>query len=94
MSKVIHFEIILEMIKPLKVLSYILVPMVCISLVVTYFGYGHYLKELNDGNNSHDAFRWAFLGGLLFSPFGLVFGLILDLLIWLIANELKTKKVS
>jgi hypothetical protein len=80
--------------KILITILYVSIPFVCAVAVGTYFGYFHYFEELKNGNDNVDAFRWAFISGLLFSPIGLAIGLIIDLFVWLLTNSPKTESVS
>lgn len=80
--------------KALKILLYILVPSVFVAAVGTYFGYLQFVEGIKRGMDESDNYQWAILAGFLCSPLGLIPGLILDLFIWLITNEPKTKTVS
>jgi hypothetical protein len=82
------------MMKVLKPIFYIFVPLLCAAAIGTYFGYSHYFEELKHGSDDVEAIRWAFFGGLLLSPIGLAVGLVIDLFVWLVTNSPKTQKVS
>ena len=68
----------------IKLLLYIFIPLSCALIVGIYFGYFQYVKEIRDGNDDVDAFRWAFTAGLFCSIIGFGMGLIIDLFCWLI----------
>ena len=71
----------------LKIILFTAIPLFSASLVGLYFGYFKYFEELKHGSDNHDAIRWAFILGLFLCPIGFVFGLIIDLLIWLIITS-------
>lgn len=77
--------------KTLKILLYVFIPLLFATLVGIYFGYYKYFEELRHGSDDVDAFRWAFIGGLFFSVFGLAIGLVFDGFIWLITNSPKVE---
>jgi membrane protease YdiL (CAAX protease family) len=75
--------------KTLKFILYLIVPLLFAAIVGIYFGYYQYFEELRHGSDDVDAFRWALVGGLLFSVFGLAIGLVFDWFIWLLTNSPK-----
>lgn len=80
--------------KILKPFLYVLMPLLGGAAIGMYFGQQQYVEELKSGSDNVDAFRWAFAGGLLFSPIGFAIGLIFDSFMWLITNKPKTQNVS
>lgn len=75
--------------KPVKTLILFAIPILFAFAIGFYFGYGHYFYELKNGSDDVDAFRWASIAGLFYSPTGLIIGLIFDLFIWMIITPPK-----
>lgn len=80
--------------KVFKSFLYILIPLACLAAVGMYFGHLQYIEGLKREMDESDNFQWAVMAGFLYSPLGLIIGLIFDLLVWLITNEPETQNVS